>query len=103
MRIFESFDEYCNHQSNLDYATIEASDTNSNNVFEIDWNDIDQLNAIDEGAISRLAGGMVGVTLGRFLMKKILTGLGVDNNSTLYKVLTSRIVTFAVGSAFKRK
>jgi hypothetical protein len=92
MKIFESFDEYLERQSQIE---IDITDCETSAIHDT--------KLINDGLVSRIAGGMVGVTLGRFLMKKILTGLGVSKSGVLYKILTSKVVTFAVGSAFKRK
>ena len=52
---------------------------------------------IDEGIIGSLFGGIAGATAGPAIMKAVCKALGVDERSTFGSLLTSRLVTTAVG------
>jgi len=54
---------------------------------------------IDEGFLSGLAGGAVGALAGPTIGKAICKVLGIDPSGTLGKLLTSRLVTAALGYA----
>jgi len=54
---------------------------------------------IDEGLLGALAGGAVGVLAGPAVGRAICNVLGIDPNGTLGRLLTSRLVTTALGYA----
>ena len=63
---------------------------------------LDKLNKgeeIDEGFLGALAGGAVGALAGPSIGKAICRALGIDENGNLGKLLTSRLVTTAIGIA----
>lgn len=53
---------------------------------------------IDEGLLSALVGGVVGGAAGKTVMQAVCKALGVKEDSTLGKLLTSRMVLTAVGT-----
>lgn len=53
---------------------------------------------IDEGLLSALVGGVVGGAAGKTVMEAVCKALGVKEDSTLGKLLTSRMVLTAVGT-----
>lgn len=54
---------------------------------------------IDEGFLGALAGGAVGALIGPAIGKAICKVLGIEPNGTLGKLMTSRLVTTALGIA----
>jgi len=52
---------------------------------------------IDEGLIGSLVGGAAGALLGPAIMKALCKILGISEDGTLGKLLTSRLVMTAVG------
>jgi len=54
---------------------------------------------IEEGFLSALAGGAVGALVGPAIGRAICKVLGIDEKGTLGKLLTSRLVTTALGFA----
>lgn len=54
---------------------------------------------IDEGLLGALAGGAVGVLAGPAVGRAICSVLGIDPKGTLGRLLTSRLVTTALGYA----
>jgi len=54
---------------------------------------------IDEGLFGAIAGGAVGALIGPAIGKAICKVLGVDEKGSLGKLLTSRLVTTAIGVA----
>ena len=63
---------------------------------------MDKLNKgeeIDEGFLGALAGGAVGALAGPSIGRAICRALGIDENGNLGKLLTSRLVTTAIGIA----
>jgi hypothetical protein len=63
---------------------------------------LDKLNKgeeIDEGFLGALAGGAVGALAGPSIGRAICRALGIDENGNLGKLLTSRLVTTAIGIA----
>jgi hypothetical protein len=54
---------------------------------------------IDEGLLSGLAGGAIGALAGPTVGKAICKVLGIDPKGTLGKLLTSRLVSTALGYA----
>jgi len=54
---------------------------------------------IDEGFLSGLVGGTAGALVGPAIGKAICKALGIDEKGTLGKLLTSRLVTTAIGVA----
>lgn len=53
---------------------------------------------IDEGILGSLVGGIIGGTAGKSIMQAVCKALGVKEDSTLGRLLTSRIVLTAVGA-----
>lgn len=53
---------------------------------------------IDEGLLSAIVGGVVGGAAGKTVMQAVCKALGVKEDSTLGKLLTSRMVLTAVGT-----
>lgn len=53
---------------------------------------------MDEGLFTALLGGVAGATIGPAIMKAICKILGIDQNGTLGKLLTSSLVLGALGS-----
>lgn len=63
---------------------------------------LDKLNngeEIDEGFLGALVGGAAGALAGPAIGRAICRALGIDENGTLGKLLTSRLVTTAIGIA----
>ena len=54
---------------------------------------------LDEGILSALTGGAMGALAGPAIGRAICKVLGIDENGTLGKLLTSRLVTTALGYA----
>lgn len=54
---------------------------------------------IDEGFFGALAGGVVGALIGPAIGKAICKILGIEQKGTLGKLMTSRLVTTALGIA----
>ena len=54
---------------------------------------------IDEGFFGALAGGAVGALIGPAIRKAICKVLGIEPKGTLGKLMTSRLVTTALGIA----
>lgn len=54
---------------------------------------------LDEGFFSALAGGTIGALAGPAIGRAICKVLGIEENGTLGKLLTSRLVTTAMGIA----
>lgn len=54
---------------------------------------------IDEGFLSGLVGGAAGALVGPAIGRAICKALGIDEKGTLGKLLTSRLVTTAIGIA----
>lgn len=54
---------------------------------------------IDEGLLGAIAGGAVGALAGPTVGRAICKVLGIDENGTLGRLLTSRLVTAALGYA----
>ena len=54
---------------------------------------------VDEGFLSSLAGGTVGFLAGPAIGRAICRALGIDEGGNLGKLLTSRLVTTAIGIA----
>lgn len=52
---------------------------------------------IDEGLFTGIMGGLGGALIGPAIMKSICKILGIDEKGTFGKLLTSRLVTTAVG------
>lgn len=53
---------------------------------------------IDEGVLSAIVGGVVGGAAGKTVMQAVCKALGVKEDSTLGRLLTSRMILTAVGS-----
>jgi hypothetical protein len=53
---------------------------------------------MDEGLFSALLGGVAGATIGPAIMKAVCKILGIDQNGTLGKLLTSSLVMGALGA-----
>jgi len=54
---------------------------------------------IDEGLLGALAGGVVGALIGPAIGKAICKVLGIDQKGVMGKLMTSRLVTTALGIA----
>lgn len=54
---------------------------------------------IDEGFLSGLIGGAAGALIGPSIGRAICNALGINQNGTLGKLLTSKLVTAAIGVA----
>lgn len=54
---------------------------------------------LDEGILGGLIGGAAGALVGPAIGKAICKALGIQENGTLGKLLTSRLVTTAIGVA----
>jgi hypothetical protein len=57
---------------------------------------------LDEGFLSGLVGGGIGALAGPAIGKAICKALGIDEKGALGKLLTSRLVTTAIGYALGR-
>ena len=53
---------------------------------------------MDEGLFTALLGGVAGATIGPAIMKAICKILGIDQNGTLGKLMTSSLVMSALGA-----
>jgi len=53
---------------------------------------------MDEGLFTALLGGVAGSTIGPAIMRAICKILGIDQNGTLGKLLTSSLVMGALGA-----
>jgi len=53
---------------------------------------------LDEGIISGIIGGVVGGTVGKNIMQAVCQALGVNENSALGSLLTSRAILTMVGA-----
>lgn len=54
---------------------------------------------IDEGLLGSIIGGTAGLLVGPAIGRAICRALGIEENGTLGKLLTSRLVTTAIGIA----
>jgi len=54
---------------------------------------------LDEGLLGAIAGGAIGALAGPAIGRAICRVLGIEENGTLGKLLTSRLVTTAMGIA----
>lgn len=54
---------------------------------------------LNESFIRRLVGGIGGMAAGRIVAKTLIKGLGIDPRGLLGKILSSRMVHIAIGSA----
>lgn len=54
---------------------------------------------IEEGLLGALTGGIIGMTIGPKVMKSICRILGVDERGQFGSLLTSRMMTTALGAA----
>jgi len=54
---------------------------------------------IEEGFFGAVAGGMAGALIGPAIGKAVCKVLGVDENGALGKLLTSRLVSTAIGAS----
>ena len=57
---------------------------------------------MDEGLFTALLGGVAGSTIGPAIMRAICKILGIDQNGTLGKLLTSSLVMGALGAELGR-
>ena len=57
---------------------------------------------LEEGFLSGLVGGGIGALAGPAIGRAICKALSIDENGTLGKLLTSRLVTAAIGYAMGR-
>ena len=53
---------------------------------------------LDEGILGAIAGGIVGATMGPAVMKAVCKILGVDERGQFGSLLTSRMMTTALGA-----
>ena len=53
---------------------------------------------LDEGILGAIAGGIVGATMGPAVMKAVCKILGVDEKGQFGSLLTSRMMTTALGA-----
>lgn len=53
---------------------------------------------MDEGLFTALLGGVAGATIGPAIMKAVCKILGIDQNGTLGKLMTSSLVMGALGA-----
>ena len=53
---------------------------------------------LDEGILGAIAGGIVGATMGPAVMKAVCKILGVDERGQFGSLLTSRMMTTALGT-----
>ena len=63
---------------------------------------LDRLNSgedIDEGLFGALIGGTAGALVGPAIGKAVCRALGIEESGTLGKLLTSRLVTAAIGAS----
>ena len=58
---------------------------------------------IEEGLLGALTGGIIGMAIGPKVMKAICKILGVDERGQFGSLLTSRIMTTALGADKKKK
>jgi hypothetical protein len=68
-------------------------------AFEIILEKVKNGEEIDEGFLGGLIGGAAGALVGPAIGKAICKALGIDEKGTLGKLLTSRLVTTAIGIA----
>lgn len=60
---------------------------------------LEQGQDLDEGLLGAIAGGAIGALAGPAIGRAICRVLGIEENGTLGKLLTSRLVTTAMGIA----
>lgn len=114
---FQSFEDYAENNKMPSYYDVIYE--NSSKIFEASevrgttpdqlkeaektyYELVEKLNngeEIDEGFLSGIAGGAIGALAGPTIGKAICKVLGIDPNGTLGKLLTSRLVTTAMGYA----
>jgi hypothetical protein len=68
-------------------------------VYEIILEKLQKGEPIEEGLFGGLVGAGVGALAGPAIGRAICRALGIDENGTLGKLLTSRLVTTAIGYA----
>jgi uncharacterized membrane protein YeaQ/YmgE (transglycosylase-associated protein family) len=89
-KIFEAEDI-----KDLSYAQILEAEEVYNNLI----NKLKNGEEIEEGFFTSVAGGVAGALLGPAIGKAICKVLGIDENGTLGKLLTSRLVSAAIGAS----
>ncbi|MBW3019890.1 hypothetical protein KY334_01220 [Candidatus Woesearchaeota archaeon] len=89
-RIFES-------EEIKDLTPIEINEAEK--AYDIILEKISHGEEIEEGFLGGLVGGAAGALIGPAIGKAICKALGIDQNGTLGKLLTSRLVTAAIGIA----
>jgi uncharacterized membrane protein YeaQ/YmgE (transglycosylase-associated protein family) len=57
---------------------------------------------IDEGFFGALVGGTAGALVGPAIGKAVCSALGIKEEGVLGKLITSRLVTTAIGAALSR-
>ena len=94
---------YANSSKIFEAEEIKDLDPNQINEAEEAYNQIlAKLNNgedLDEGFLGGLIGGGIGAIAGPAIGRAICKALGVDTNGNLGKLLTSRLVTAAIGIA----
>lgn len=89
MKTMEEIADIQNITENLTYDDIisKLNEAKENNL------------PIEEGLLGALTGGIIGMTIGPKVMKSICRILGVDERGQFGSLLTSRMMTTALGAA----
>ena len=81
--------------ANADPTQIQAAEDAYRQIIEA----LQQGKELDEGLFGAIAGGAIGALAGPAIGRAICKVLGIDENGHLGKLLTSRLVTTAMGIA----
>lgn len=85
------------HEEIKDFSTAQINE--AENVYNKILESIESGEDLDEGFMSGLLGGGIGAIAGPAIGRAICKALGIQEKGTLGKLLTSRLVTTAIGVA----
>lgn len=85
------------HEEIKDLSTSQINE--AEDVYKRILESIESGEDLDEGFMSGLIGGGIGAIAGPAVGRAICKALGINENGTLGKLLTSRLVTTAIGVA----
>lgn len=103
-----SYDELKFRKDHTIFESEEVKDLSVQQISEAEqayFHILEHLNKgteIDEGFLSGLIGGTVGALAGPAIGRAICKALGIEERGTLGKLLTSRLVTTAIGVAMAK-
>lgn len=87
MKTMEEIDRMITEQGSYDEIIRKLTEAKESNL------------PLEEGLLGALTGGLIGATLGPKVMKTICKILGIDERGQFGSLLTSRMMTTALGAA----